>query len=118
MNMKLLKQFILIIVMAAQITVDAQSIYSNAVMSLNPVAYWPLQETNQPPDYDVETNYGSLGSIANAYYSSAAVLHGQPGAIAGGGDSSVAVNNQAFAIVPTTDSRVSLRPGKPFTVEC
>src|SRR5215469_2099064 len=48
----------------------AQSAFSNAVMSLNPVAYWPLQETVQPPAAHVEVNLGSLGAVANAYYSS------------------------------------------------
>lgn len=94
----------------------AQSVYSNAVMSLNPVAYWPLQETVQPPRYDVETNLGSFGSIANAFYSSDVVSHNQPGAVAG--DSSVSVYNGGFGIVPTTDNRISLQPGQPFTVEC
>jgi hypothetical protein len=112
--------------MAAMITwlatgaVNAQSLYSNAVMSLNPVAYWPLQETTPPPNYDVETNYGSLGSIANVYYITTNAWHGQTGAIAGDGDTCARFNAAAgsFAIVPTTDNRVSLSAGRPFTVEC
>src|ERR1700722_2375508 len=95
----------------------AQSLYSNEVMSLNPVAYWPLQENVQPPSYDVETNLGLFGPIANVYYSCANVYHSQPGI-----DGSTSVRfvgaNNSFAIVPTTDHRVSLQPGQPFTVEC
>lgn len=101
----------------------AQSLYSNAVMDLHPVAYWPLQETNQPPNYDVETNLGSLGPIANAYYGATNVVwHSWEGAIAGDSDTSIrflggANNNGSLAIVPTTDNRVSLIAGHPFTVE-
>jgi hypothetical protein len=119
--MKTLKIFALVsLAMLAGNMSQAQSLYSNAVMNLNPVAYWPLQETTQPPSYDVETNYGSLGSIANAYYASTNAWHGQSGGIAGDGDTAVRFTAAAgsFAIVPTTDNRVSLQPGQPFTVEC
>jgi hypothetical protein len=90
--------------------------YSNAVMNLHPVAYWPLQETTPPPNYDVETNLGSFGSIANVYYTSTNVLHGQGGAVPG--DNSVHTTLGGFGIVPTTDQRVSLPAGGPFSVEC
>jgi hypothetical protein len=88
-------------------------------MNLNPVAYWPLQETAQPPMADVETNLGSLGSAANAYYASTNAAKGVPGAITGDNDAAVNFlgNNQSFMVVPTTDHRVSLPAGKPFTVE-
>ncbi|MGH7940004.1 MAG: LamG-like jellyroll fold domain-containing protein [Limisphaerales bacterium] len=104
-------------VLAAAPSLRAQSLYSNAVMNLDPVAYWPLQETVQPPRYDMETNYGSLGSVADAYYSSTNVWHEQPGAITGDSDTCVKFTNPEGAIVPTTDNRVSLFPGQPFTVE-
>ncbi|MGH7954235.1 MAG: hypothetical protein ACREFE_20260, partial [Limisphaerales bacterium] len=68
-NASLMSAILILLTMTIQ-TASAQSLYSNAVMSLNPVAYWPLQETTQPPNYDVETNYGSFGSIANMYYAS------------------------------------------------
>lgn len=91
--------------------------YSNAVMSLNPVAYWPLQENVPPPNYDVETNLGSFGLLANMYYASTNAWHSQPGI---DGDSSIRFSggNQSFAIVPTTDNRISLPSAAPFTVEC
>src|SRR5438874_2713042 len=43
--------------------------YSNAVMQLNPYAYWPLQEAAQaqPPGI-VATNYGTLGALGNGLY--------------------------------------------------
>ena len=93
--------------------------YSNVVMSLNPVAYWPLQETTPAPRYDVETNYGSFGPIANAYYASTNAAVENQGAIAGDSDGSrnFLGNSSSFAVVPTTDNRVSMRPGQPFTVE-
>lgn len=99
----------------------AQSLYSNAVMNLNPVAYWPLQETTQPPSYDIETNLGSYGSVGNIYYASTNAQHSQFGPIAGDSSSaSVRFTTAAgsFGLVPTTDNRVSLQAGQPFTVEC
>lgn len=98
---------------------QAQSLYSNAVMSLKPVAYWPLQETTQPPRYDMETNYGSLGAVANAYYSSSQAVATNVGAILGDTDGSRVFpqSGNAFGIVPTTDHRVGLQAGQPFTVE-
>src|SRR5689334_14014737 len=49
-------------------SVRAQS-YSNAVMALNPVAYWPLQETTPTPNgYYVATNLGTAGVAGNGYY--------------------------------------------------
>jgi Concanavalin A-like lectin/glucanases superfamily/Immunoglobulin I-set domain/Immunoglobulin domain/Domain of unknown function (DUF2341) len=50
-------------------TVARAQTYSNAVMSLNPVAYWPLSETTTPPNgYYVATNLGTAGAAANGYY--------------------------------------------------
>jgi len=113
-----LRSMILLLILAA-LPVEAQSLYSNAVMSLNPVAYWPLQETNPAPAYDVETNLGWLGPVANMYYASTNVWHGQVGAITG--DSSPCARfvgaNNSFAIVPITDNRVCLATNQPFTVE-
>ena len=103
----------------AAATVGAQSAFTNALMSLNPVAYWPLQETAQPPLAQVETNYGSLGAVANAYYSSTNVIPGVQGVTTGDGDTAVYFAGQkagAFMGVPLTDSRVALS-NQAFSVE-
>jgi hypothetical protein len=43
--------------------------YSNAVVALNPVAYWPLNETAQPPfGAYIATNIGTAGAAANGFY--------------------------------------------------
>ena len=44
--------------------------YSNTVMSLNPVGYWPLSETVAPPQplNLTANNLGSLGTSGNGYY--------------------------------------------------
>ena len=49
---------------------SAQAQYSNAVMALNPLGYWPLNETggNPPKVYYIATNLGTLGAAANGYY--------------------------------------------------
>ncbi|HWD21024.1 MAG TPA: DUF2341 domain-containing protein [Verrucomicrobiae bacterium] len=56
----------------AGLTVQAQSPYSQAVTSLNPVGYWPLNETVQPPQPFaqslVASNLGSLGAAGSGYY--------------------------------------------------
>ena len=36
----------------------ARADYSNAVLALNPVAYWPLTETTQPPASPVSRDRG------------------------------------------------------------
>lgn len=98
---------------------QAQSPFFQAVTNLNPVAYWPLQETAASPTPDVEANLGSLGPVANAYYSSTNVLKGFSGAISGDSDPAVAFLsglNGSFLAVPLNDSRVTL-PAGPFTVE-
>lgn len=55
--------------LAAVATATAQT-YSNAVMSLSPAGYWPLNETAQPPQVlnITATNYGTSGAAANGYY--------------------------------------------------
>lgn len=49
---------------------QAQSSYSNAVMSLSPTAYWPLNETTQPPMPLNLTaqNLGTAGTAGNGFY--------------------------------------------------
>ena len=106
---------------------QAQSAFTNALMNLSPgpVAYWPLQETVQPPAPYVETNLGSLGSIANAYYASTNVVGqyegGLPFSGIPGDSGNVGVyfegNPAAFMAVPTTSSSVSLQAGHAFSVE-
>src|SRR5665213_2095803 len=88
-----------------------QSVYSNAVMGLNPVAYWPLQETVQPSAANVEVNNGSFGPIANLQY---ATNTSTITAISGPMNNSAKLfsgANTAYALVPTTDNRVALPPG-------
>ena len=97
----------------------AQSPFFQAVTNLNPVAYWPLQETIQPPAADVEANLGSLGAVANAYYSSTNVIKGATGINSGDNDPAVNLASGlagSFLAVPLTDPRVVL-PAGPFTVE-
>jgi hypothetical protein len=66
----------------ALLTTRAMADYSNTVMSLSPLAYWKLDETNLPP-VDTATNSGTLGTSANGYYVSYAT-HPTPGALANG----------------------------------
>ncbi|HZV35056.1 MAG TPA: LamG-like jellyroll fold domain-containing protein, partial [Verrucomicrobiae bacterium] len=58
------------LLLAAGLPLRAQSSYSNAVMSLNPAGYWPLNETTQPPQPInlTASNLSSLGAAGNGYY--------------------------------------------------
>ena len=49
---------------------QAQSTYSNAVASLNPVGYWPLTEAGAPSPAGlyVATNLGTLAAAGQGYY--------------------------------------------------
>lgn len=42
---------------------------ASAIRALNPVGYWPMHEVEAPAPGDIETNYGSLGNLANGYSS-------------------------------------------------
>ena len=55
-------------IVAFMATFTARADYSSTVMSFNPVAYWPLNETTQPPAAYVANNSGTLGAKADGYY--------------------------------------------------
>ena len=109
--------------------------YSNAVMGLNPAAYWPLNETVQPPQILnlTATNDGTLGAAANGYYGAWYQASGnqwyltnnivtETGPIAGG---DVALNCQyqpgQYIVLPrntngVANSALTIKP--PFSIEC
>jgi hypothetical protein len=114
--------------------VRAQSAYSNAVISLNPAAYWPMHEVEAAAQGDIETNYGSLGLLGTGYYpdwtavNQGGIQRQAPGALAndpdpcvfftkeyisGGGAAPIYTNS---LMVPHTSPLSTLTP--PFTVEC
>ena len=93
------------------------SAYASAVLALNPIAYWRLSETNQPPPAGVATNSGSLGNVANGFDFSG-VQTFQSGIV----DTSYRFSNPSL-LVGLYGSHVDipynavLNPGGPFTVE-
>jgi hypothetical protein len=120
MNKKNLLGFVFVIFsLLAMPAARAQSAFSNAVMNLNPVAYWPLQETAQPPAPDMEINLGSLGALGNAIYSSTNVAKGVAPIPGDSSDFAVGTSisaNGSFLAVPTTGGAATL-PAGPFAVE-
>ncbi|MDE3068891.1 MAG: hypothetical protein KGJ60_15265 [Verrucomicrobiota bacterium] len=112
----------------------ARADYSNAVISLNPVAYWPLQESNAAPPLYLATNSGTLGTQANAYYNNALYKHGAgynvmtlfPGPAAGitsDGNAGAQFNggtnnddNSGYLIIPDINHDLD-QGGVPFTAE-
>ena len=114
-------------------SVMARADYSNAVMSLNPVGYWPLNETNLPPQNYTAHNSGTLGTLGNGYYNN--VYHrsgatytaqsyftGPVGGVTSDGDAGAFFNggtngddNAGYMIIP--DLQNSLDRQSTFTAE-
>ena len=94
--------------------------YAASIRALDPVGYWPLQETNAPAPVCLETNLGTLGPLGNAYYpntNSPDITLGVPGAIVSDSDTAAGFNaaGQTYAFVPRSSSALTLEP--PFTLE-
>jgi hypothetical protein len=91
--------------------------YANAVLSLQPVAYWQLNETNQVPGADVIGNLGSVGVFGTGFPFNG-VGQGFPGIVS----QSASFSNPSldatylgsYVAIPF-ESR--LNPAGPFTVE-
>jgi len=84
--------------------------YPMTVQSLNPVGYWRLNETTQPPASLTATNLGALGAAGDGSY-----MGGTPGvrgALAGSADTAARFNG---AVVIPFSPPLSL--SGPFTVE-
>src|SRR5437879_1250062 len=81
--------------------------YSNTVASFNPVGYWRLSETVQPPPPDVATNSGSLGSTENGYYVGGN-SHPTTGALVGSGDTAASFDGASGGVIIPYNSKLSL----------
>src|ERR1044071_2456280 len=90
----------------------ARGDFSNTVQSFHPIAYWPLNETNQPPlQSATETNLGTLGATGNGTHSG--LVLSIPGALPG--DSNTA-DDLSSASVRIRFSQ-ALKLTAPFSVE-
>ncbi|MGO9200355.1 MAG: LamG-like jellyroll fold domain-containing protein [Limisphaerales bacterium] len=95
----------------------ARADYSNAVLALNPVAYWPLTETTQPPASPVSVtavNLGTLGADGDAPFTGDIVC-GYPGALAGSTDAADSFNGFNARAEAPYSQQSSTSP--PFTIE-
>ena len=102
---------------AFALSAQASNTYSNAVMTLNPVGYWPLTDSASPPGAvtPVTANTGSLGAAQNAT-PAGDIIFGYPGAIVGENDSADSFNGFINAATPAPySSDVSSAPS--FTIE-
>jgi hypothetical protein len=112
--------------LAAGVAAQAQSqTFSNAVMALNPAAYWPLTETVQPPPApSIITNYGTMGANANGNVG--VDVMALPGPLGGAGDWANAFSGIGFNKAVTHDVssadwetwQSATSPAPPFTFEC
>ena len=133
MKVNALYSLIIATVLVSATAVQAQSAYSysNAVVGLNPVGYWPMHEAEAPVPGNIETNYGTLGVLANGYYpdwatgTPPAIKRGVPGALANDTDQAVnftrggnppAATYTNCLFIPHTSPLSTLNP--PFSVEC
>jgi len=113
--------------------VRADNAYSNAVVALNPVAYWPLNETNPPPPAYLATNSGTLGAQADGFYDNyyyanggnflpITIFTGPAPGVTSDGDAAAQFNGGAngdfssgYVLIP--DANHILDPAVPFTTE-
>jgi hypothetical protein len=112
----------ILLVAALALCGTARADYQSTVLNQNPVGYWRLEETNQPPPQPVlATNLGSLGPNFDGGLRNG-VIRGEPGALAGTTATSERFTNPEWDIftvgsyvdVPYTPA---LNPSSPFTVE-
>ena len=133
-NKQLLGLAVVSLALAGATNTQAQP-YSNAVMALNPVGYWPLQETTQPPfGYYIATNLGTAGALAQGYYQTWFQRNGtgfyptnniqQITGVTGDGDAAMGCNRTTgsgqYVIFPRQTNGVAnaaLTIQAPFTVE-
>ena len=104
--------------------------YATNLLALNPTVYFPMHETAPATAADTETNYGTLGAVANGTYAdwdvnggapgNRCIYHGFGGALAGDPDSATFFdfngNTNSYLYVPHTSPQTTLTP--PFTIEC
>ena len=99
--------------------------FSNAVVALHPLAYWPLQETILPPEppTNVVRNYGTLGTAENGNLSGNVVSG--PGPVAGA-QANAFDGIQTYAAPPATPVpgawitapyAAAASPAPPFSIE-
>ena len=116
------------------------SLFSSNILATGPTAFWPMNETGETPaPGDIETNYGSLGSLGTGVYgdwrstmqahlginqggnldapTNITILHGIPGAIAGDTDPAECffASDGSEIVVPHSSPKLTLVP--PFTLE-
>ncbi len=100
-------------------TVAARADYSNTVMTLNPIGYWPLSETVAPPDDTTAPpahNLGTLGSTYDGTFTSPLdTIYGAPGALAGTTDTANRFN--AFSTRVTATHPFEVNDSTSFTIE-
>ena len=97
--------------------------FGSNVMALNPTAYWPMHETAPGVAGDVETNLGTLGAIANAYYADwdsnnapiVELTHLEPGPLNGDYAVGFAHGPASYMTVSHQSSGTTVKP--PFSVE-
>ncbi|HEY5908981.1 MAG TPA: LamG-like jellyroll fold domain-containing protein [Verrucomicrobiae bacterium] len=93
----------------------AKADYASTVTSLNPIAYYRLNETTPVPPADIATNSGTFGASATGYYFNSPT-HPAPGALAGSTDTAAAFSAAAknAMLVPWSST---LNPRPPFSIE-
>lgn len=121
---------LLAVTLLSVIPVQGQPAYFRAVTNLNAVGYWPMHEVEAAVPGNIETNYGTLGSLANGYYNdwttlpgaNAKILRQVPGPLVSSPDTGTFFTNNAarvttagYLLIPNVAGALALKP--PFTIE-
>ncbi len=110
-----MRKLILKSLVLALLATKAMADYSNTVMSLGPVAYWQLNETNQPPaPANLAPDKGTAGSDYDGYYGAASAV-GFTGALVGDSDTAAHFSGASGGITVPYGPVLALKV--PFTVE-
>jgi hypothetical protein len=98
---------------AVLIVPAARADYPSTVLSLNPVAYYRLNETTPVPA-DTATNLGMAGVNGTGFYINSPA-HQSPGALVGSSDTAIGLNGSNQRVATLYDTAIS--PTGPFTAE-
>ena len=92
--------------------------FSNAIVALNPVGYWPLNETTAPPSSKpAAVNSGTLGATDNGTYTDGA-FPGVKGALAGDSDTAALFSGASgFNPMIQVPYDANYATGSSFTIE-
>jgi hypothetical protein len=107
-------------VLLALLTLTARADYQSTLLSFNPVGYWRLSETVQPPPANIASNWGTFGALGTGF--PGLDITNRPAGIVGNcftfinPQEGFQIDPDSFVDVP---NQAAFNPplGSPFTIE-